>query len=125
MVVILGADPQETGEIGRLIQACGFAVEICTDLEALNRCPSDTWLATLLDIDSIPLDNRTIRDLTLSYPAVAFFCTSRQRFHPEIKEAICNHLFACLKKPIDGDELDYLLKCVRDGQEALHPPPDG
>ncbi len=114
MVGILGADPHETSTICRLIQTGAYRTRVFGSLAELHRCSPEEWLAVILDIDSLPLDNRTIRNLTSTYPAVAFFCTSRERFHPEIKEAICHHLFACLNKPIDADELHYLLKCVSD-----------
>ncbi len=66
----------------------------------------------IFDLDSIDVDNRTIRELTIKYPAVYFLCLSTDRFHPELKDAICYHIFACLTKPVDHDELLYWLRCI-------------
>ncbi len=69
-----------------------------------------------MDIDSIQIDNRMIRDLTIKYPDILFLCTSKDRFHPELKDAICYHIFACLNKPVDPDELFYLLKDIYENE---------
>ena len=66
----------------------------------------------LMDIDSVPVDNRTIRELTIKHPEAHFLCTSKDRFHPDLKDAICYHIYACLNKPIDLDELFYWLKSI-------------
>jgi hypothetical protein len=124
-VIILGADPLEADTFRRLIESGPYHTEQYDGLAELQKHASDSWLAIILDIDSIPLDNRTIRNLTLAYPAVSFFCTSWERFHPEIKDSICYHLFACLSKPIDADELHYLLKCVGDDETGSGDPPGG
>jgi hypothetical protein len=116
MVVVLGADPEEADRTCRLIEAEPYRTKVCPSLADLRRHASDSWLAVILDVDSLPLDNRTIRTLTLEFPATAFLCVSRERFHPEIKDAICYHLFACINKPIDIDELHYILKCIQNGQ---------
>ena len=69
-------------------------------------------LAVFIDIDTVAVDNRMIRDLTLKFPGVYFFCLSERPFHPELKDAICYHIYACLRKPVDTDELFYLLQSI-------------
>lgn len=116
MVCILGSDTTDTGEICQLVRnhAHNYQAESYSTLSALKTgLASPSCMAAILDLDSIPLDNRTIRDLTLAFPSVCFLCASSDRFHPELKDAIGYHLFACLTKPIDPDELHYFLKCIR------------
>ena len=126
MVVILGADAQEVEALCRIIEKGPYQTSTCAGLSALeSMLASDPYLAVILDIDSVPLDNRTIRTLTLSFPSTCFLGTSRDRFHPELKEAICYHLFACLTKPVDPDELHYFLKCIRDDETESRGPPVG
>lgn len=72
----------------------------------------------ILDLDSIRIDNRTIRELTILYPHIYFLCMSKDRFHPELKDAICYHIYACLTKPLDYDELLYWLRCIDNDNEA-------
>jgi DNA-binding NtrC family response regulator len=73
-------------------------------------------LAVIVDIDTVPINNRTIRDLTLRFPGVYFFCLSEQPFHPELKDAICYHIYACLNKPVDQDELFYFLRSIYENE---------
>lgn len=69
-------------------------------------------MAVIMDLDSMAVDNRIVRHLTIRYPGVCFLATSRDRFHPDLKDAIGDHIYACLKKPIDEEELSYWLKTI-------------
>lgn len=123
-VVILGADAQDSDAICRIVEKGPYRTETCPGFKKLERMlASGPCRTVILDIDSVPLDNRTIRELTQSYPSTSFLCTSKERFHPDLKDAISHHLFACLHKPVDPDELHYFLKCIRDnGTESRGPP---
>ena len=72
-----------------------------------SGCQAIFW-----DIDTIPADNRMVRDLTLKFPEIYFFCLSKQPFHPELQDAICYHIYACLNRPVDPDELFYWLRSI-------------
>ena len=114
-VAILGADAQDSKAICRIIEKGPYLTKTCPGLRELETMlESSPCQAVILDIDSVPLDNRTIRELTRSYPSTFYLCISRERFHPDLKDAISRHLFACLHKPVDPDELNYFLKCIRD-----------
>ena len=123
-VVILGADAHDSEAICRIIEKGPDRTETCPNFRELETVlDADPCRTVILDIDSVPLDNRTIRELTHSYPSTSFLCISRERFHPDLKDAISHHLFACLHKPVDPDELNYFLKCIRDnGTESRGPP---
>lgn len=71
------------------------------------------YLALIIDIDSITIDNITIRQLTLDFPGVPLFCISLDKFHPELKDAICYHIYACIKKPMDYEELHFWLQSIQ------------
>ena len=88
--------------------------ELGKTLEELNRrIAENDVLAVIIDIDTVAVDNRTIRDLTLRNPAIYFFCLSERRFHPELEDAICYHIYACINKPIDPDELIFWIDSIR------------
>jgi hypothetical protein len=118
-VSILGSGISDSVEIRRIVdeQKGAYRTELYSNLNefrsALSSCDC---MAAILDLDSVALDNRTIRNLTLSFPNVCFLGVSRKHFNPELKDAICYHLFACLTKPIDPEELQYFLKCIRDDE---------
>jgi DNA-binding NtrC family response regulator len=66
----------------------------------------------ILDIDTVPVDNRAIRELILEHSDTFLLCLSEHQFHPALKDAICHHIYACLKKPVDQDELFFWLRSV-------------
>ena len=124
LVAILGAVGLDSAALCKMIEKRKLRSKICSDLAELKNILSDRCLAAILDIDKVPLDNRTIRELTLAHPDTCFFCTSKERFHPDLKDAICYHLFACLHKPVNPDELDYFLKCILDENAESRGPPN-
>ena len=113
--------------------------EECNDLcEALNRAKHQTiplfslisleekiketaCLAVILDLNALSIDNRLIKKLTIANPEVYFFGLSEKRLNPEFQESICYHIYACLNKPIDLDELLYWIKCICEDESKLNP----
>ena len=125
MILIVSNNPNEADEIGCLLADKHYDFQIIQSLDLLtSELDLERGHAILIDIDSVPVDNRCIRELTLTYPAAYFFCMSWDKFHPELKDAICYHIYACLNKPIDSEELIFLMRCIDDGTEnaSRHPP---
>jgi DNA-binding NtrC family response regulator len=124
-VFIFSAQRDEAQGIAAIIAEDGYPTGIYAALpdlmEALRKAGCR---AVILDVDSMPLDNRIIRDLKMEFPRVALLCISRDRFHPELKDAISRHIFACLNKPVDPDELRYFLKCIHANHTDSRSPPD-
>jgi len=117
-LLIVNKDLAESEELCTLLTKEGYQTEAVTLLDELrSRLATESCMAVVMDLDSVQVENRTIRDLVLATPGVPFLCTSRDRFHPELKDAICYHIFACLTKPVDPDELLYWLRCIRDDEK--------
>ena len=114
-IAVLNADEEECREMCVLLEQQYYKSLALHSLADLEVClEKKDCLAVLMDIDSVPVDNRTIRDLTIKHPEAYFLCTSKDRFHPDLKDAICYHIYACLNKPVDPDELFYWLKSIHD-----------
>ena len=117
-IIILDANQNSSAELSKIlgtksypfVQGCGLSL-----LE--DELPSGQYVAVVLDIDTISIDNRTIREMAIKYPSVRFLCTSKDRFHPELKDAICYHIYACLNKPVDPDELLFWIKSIYEEDE--------
>lgn len=124
LVAVMGTDAKDVAAICDIIEEGNYRTAICRDLDELKSLLADPCMAAILDLDSVPLDNRAIRSLTHSHPATCFLCTSRERYHPDLKDAIRHHLFACLHKPIDPDELNYFLRCIRNELTGSRGPPN-
>ena len=122
-VLVINANKDECREMCNLLRQEGFnpiAVHRLEDLR--DRLQKTNCIAAILDIDTIHLDNRTVQELSLQFPEVYFLCTSKDRFHPELKDAIYYHIYACLNKPVDPDELFYWLKCIIKNKTESQPP---
>ena len=118
-IVILDANQNSCVELSDIINSKNYPFIQAQALSSLEDfLESDQYVAVVLDIDSVPVDNRTIRELALKYPGVRFLCTSKDRFHPELKDAICYHIYACLTKPVDPDELLFWLKSIYEEEEV-------
>lgn len=125
LVAVMGADANDVATFCSIIEEGNYRTAICRDLDELKSLLVNPCIAVVLDLDSVSLNNRTIRALTHSHPETCFLCTSREHFHPDLAESIRHHLFACLHKPIDPDELHYFLKCIRNEVTESRGPPDG
>lgn len=113
-IVVLDADECQRHNLCQLLREHHCQSESLKTLEELNRrIAENDVLAVIIDIDTVAVDNRTIRDLTLRNPAIYFFCLSERRFHPELEDAICYHIYACINKPIDPDELIFWIDSIR------------
>jgi DNA-binding NtrC family response regulator len=122
-VAVTGADEEDAMAICRFIEKGAYQTTMCHNLAELETALSEPCMAVILDLDSLSLDNRKIRALTHRHPATCFLCTSRASFHPDLQDAIGHHLFACLLKPVDPDELHYFLRCIRDSKKESRGPP--
>ena len=112
-ILVLDANKKSNWELCALLRGRDFSAKPVIDLQDFETSLQEgNFIAALMDLDSVPVDNRIIRQLTLKYPGVYFLATSKDRFHPELKDAICYHLYACINKPIDDEELFYWLKTV-------------
>ncbi|MFH2060984.1 MAG: hypothetical protein ABIJ59_19100 [Pseudomonadota bacterium] len=112
-VILVSKETDELEQIHQLLSKNNYACHCIEKTDQIGKTlESITSNCIIFDLDSIDVDNRTIRDLTIAYPSVYFLCMSKDRFHPELKDAICYHIYACLTKPIDYDELLYWLRCI-------------
>jgi two-component system response regulator GlrR len=116
-ILIMDADPMGSSGLLALLEGQGYAGQRVGSLAELShRLAEEKFMAVLMDIDSVVVDNRAIRELASDFPATPFLCISRDRVHPGLKDAIRNHIYACLTKPVDMDEITYWLRCIREDQ---------
>jgi len=119
-ILLMTANPEEIAGIAHLLREADFNTQSVTSSSELKKKLKDvSFTAVIMDLDSMAVDNRSIKDLALRFPNIPFLCISKERFHPELKDAIRDHIFACLTKPIDPDELNYWLKCIREDDQSL------
>jgi DNA-binding NtrC family response regulator len=116
-VLVINTDKEQCRELCKLIEKERYSVSALHSLQNLEtHLEENKYQAVIIDIDTVPIDNRTVRELTIRFPGVYFFCLSVQPFHPELKDAICYHIYACLNKPVDEDELFYFLRSIYENE---------
>ena len=114
-ILLMDADPLGSADLLALLSGHDYATQRVGSLADLrHKLAEEEFMAVLMEIDSVAVDNRAIRELAAGFPAIPFLCISRDRVHPELKDAISNHVYACLTKPVDQDELSYWMKCIKE-----------
>ena len=81
--------------------------------------------ALIVNLDSTPVNNIILRDLKKKKPMMNIIALSERQFHPELAEALRDHINVCLKKPVDQDELIFWMKSIfensnSDNQSVRH-----
>ena len=114
-IIVLDADQEQCHQLCTLLETRQYWAKPLDSISRLQECLIEgDCLSVFLDIDTISVDNHKIRDLTIRFPGVYFFCLSERPFHPELHDAICYHIYACINKPVDPDELFYWLRSIND-----------
>ncbi|MCK9377282.1 MAG: hypothetical protein M0P73_14170 [Syntrophobacterales bacterium] len=75
----------------------------------------------ILDMDSLAADNRFFRELKRRAPGIHLLALSSRSYHPGLEEAMGSHIYACLAKPLDPEELRYWLRSISEYEAALKP----
>ena len=65
----------------------------------------------IIDLDSEQITNTALRELKKKHP-ITIIALSGEQLHPKLEESLRHHIFACLGKPADPDELLYMLRSV-------------
>ena len=116
-ILVIDANKKRCREFCELLQNSHYVATPLYSIDDLaENIEKSGCRAIFWDVDTVPADNRTVRELTIKFPDVYFFCLSSKRFHPELKDAICYHIYACLNRPIDQDELFYWLRSIEENE---------
>ncbi len=112
-IIVVDGDKRSCRAMCKLLKAhqyCGIPCHTLADVQGLIE--QNSCRALILDLDTVPVDNRRFRDLKKTNLALHILAVSGRLFHPELKEAIGSYIYACLCKPVDPDELVYWVKSI-------------
>ena len=116
-IIVIDANKDQREAFCELLKESPFKARVLDSSHKLEHHIKHTGCrAVFWDIDTVPVDNRTMRALTLKFPNVYFFCLSKHAIHPELRDAISRHIYACLNRPIDMDELYYWLGSIEENE---------
>lgn len=112
-VVVIDADIQHGRQLCDLLQDLNYSVSLIHSLkdleQELHKIPE---VAVILDLDTVPVNNQFLRGLRKIHPQLHMLGVSKLSYHPGLEEVIGSHLFACLVKPLDVEELSFWLKSI-------------
>jgi DNA-binding NtrC family response regulator len=115
-IIVMDADPEEPQGLCLLLERNHYeAAHLLKLPDLIDHIRQNPCHALILDLDSLPVDNRFIRNLSRENPGLCIIGISSRTFHPELEEAMRAHISACLSKPVDEDELLFWLKSLSDG----------
>ena len=113
LVTILDTDQKQCSDLCFQLKERQFHGAAITSLPELKRhLQSSNCKIVIIDIDTVSIDTYSIKDITTRNPEVYFFCLSKDHFHPKLKDVIGRHIYACISKPVDLEELFFWLEAV-------------
>ena len=112
-VVVLDADEQQRQNLCSLLADHNYSTIPIATLSKMDRYLAETdCQAVVLNLDNIAITNKIVREFKRKKPFVNIIALSERQFHPELEEALREHISVCLAKPIETDELIYWLKTI-------------
>ncbi|MBW1787090.1 MAG: response regulator [Deltaproteobacteria bacterium] len=112
-VLLVSGDEKQCEEICGILESEPYHSVTLHSLEKLEQAlQSRTRGVIILDLDNVPVNNQLIRNLKKRHQQFTILGVSSLPFHPDLNEAVSTHIFACLGKPVDGDELLFWLNAA-------------
>lgn len=110
-ILVVSASDQHCLELCAALEGEDYSIELLDSLEHLaGGIKGCHCRLAILDLDSLPVDNRLIRKLKRINPSLRIIGFSSRSFHPELQEAMSSHIYACLGTPVDEEELVFWVK---------------
>ena len=118
-VIVLDIDTTQSQNLVAFLNDNAYTATPMNSMVNMDQYMAETdCRAVVLNLDSIPVTNKILRDLKRKKPSINIIAHSKRQFHPELEEALREYISVCLAEPIDTDELDYWLKSVFENSET-------
>ena len=112
-VAVIDSDETQCQELCGLLQHMDYPAAPLHSLKDLDqRLQRDPFKVAIFDLDTMPVDNNYLRTLKKQYPDIFVLVISSRSYHPGLEEAMRSHIYACLAKPLDPDEIFFWLKSI-------------
>jgi DNA-binding NtrC family response regulator len=112
-VLVISENREDLNRICQALHRDHFqTTKISSPAELDQIAESQSCQAAILDLDTMPVNNRLIKKISRQNPLLRIIGLSTRPYHPELREAISKHMYACIHKPIDFDELLFWVKSV-------------
>jgi hypothetical protein len=99
--------------LGEILARTQYRIKVFVNLEELQTyLQTGPCKAVIIDMDELPVDRQLFRSLKRLQPKLNILVLSSRTFHPEFEEAMTRHIYACLNKPVDPEEMIFLLRGI-------------
>jgi DNA-binding NtrC family response regulator len=118
-VAVVDGDEQQCGKLCAMLQKLDYRatpLHSLPDLQAHLEAHPDQ--VAILDMDTVPADNRFFRELKRQAPGLHVLALSSRSYHPGLEEAMGSHIYGCLAKPLDPEEFRYWMKSIAENVAA-------
>ena len=117
-IVIADADVKACRALNHVLKNRHFQTALKNSLKGLEKfLEKNSCRTIIIDLDTLPVNKRFFRELKRLFPMIHIIGLSEHSFHPELEEAISQHIFACVNKPVDPEEIIFLLKSINEHNE--------
>jgi DNA-binding NtrC family response regulator len=120
-VIVLDIDTTQSQNLIAFLEDNAYTATPMDSLANMDRYMAETdCRAVVLNLDSISVTNKMLRDLKRKKPSINIIAHSKRQFHPELEEALREYISVCLAEPVDTEELGYWLKSIFENNETLN-----
>jgi DNA-binding NtrC family response regulator len=117
-IVVVDADEVQCEELCAILEREHFPTTPLHSLANLAlEIQEGASHVVILDLDTLPVDNRFFKDLKRTDPGVCIIGLSSRSFHPV-------YIHACLGKPVDEEELVFWVKSICENDADSRDPPE-
>ena len=112
-VLVVDADQGNGQEFCTVLKGLEYDAVLLSSLTELEKhIRRNQDFTVILNLDSVSADQHFFRAVKKKHPRLYFLGISRLKYHPGLEEVVGSHLYACLVRPLDVEELDYWLKSI-------------
>ncbi len=109
--MVVSADKEQSRKLCSLLEQGNYETVGLYSLPNLEETIQKTPRGVvILDLDSLTVNNRFIKDFKRQHPDVPIMALSSSSYHPELEQSMSDYICACFKKPPDIDEIVYGIK---------------
>jgi DNA-binding NtrC family response regulator len=112
-VLVIDPDKKHRRGFRQVLASIPLSADFYESIDSLpTRLDISRYRAVIIDLDDQMPSKATFETWRRKNIHMNIMGFSSKSFHPDHGDIIGQHLFACLKKPVDPDELAFLLKSI-------------
>jgi DNA-binding NtrC family response regulator len=114
-LIVVSSDSELVAQVNDAVSRLGYDI---TTLQKLDDPSAYAIFSTqsnlLIDLDNVHVDNKILRSIRRQHTRLNMMAVSSKKYHPQLRDALREDIVACLRKPLDADELAYWLNSLAD-----------